>query len=222
MTGLRLAIASARSEPYAAAPTLVFRIVVDEPAGALVQAALLQCQVYIDVRRRTYSALEGERLNEIVGERTRRNDTMRPLLWATAPVVLSRRQSSMAADVPISCGYDFELASAKYFRMLEDGEVPLLFMFSGTIFRAGTSALQVSQLPWDTETRFRLPVRTWREAMEQHFGDSAWFRLSRSGFDALDRVRRRRGCSTWDQLVEALCAEGAEAEAGLQNRRDRL
>ena len=222
MTGLRLAIASARSEPHAAAPTLVFRIVVDEPAGALVQAALLQCQVYIDVRQRTYSALEGERLNEIIGERSRWNDTMRPLLWSTAPLVLSRRQGSMAVDVPISCSYDFGLASAKYFRALDDGEVPLLFMFSGTIFRAGTSALQVTQLPWDTETRFRLPVRIWREAIEQHFGGTAWLRLSRSGFDALDRVRRRRGCLTWDQLVEALCAEGAEVEAGPQTRRDRL
>ena len=163
MTGLRFAIASARTDPHTAAPTLVFRVIVEEPSGAFIQAALLRCQVYIDVRCRKYSGPEGDRLNEVLGERTRWNDTMRPLLWATVPIVLSRCEGTVDLDVPISCSYDFEVASGKYFRALDDGEVPLVFMFSGTIFAAAPSALQVTQVPWDTETRFRLPARTWRE-----------------------------------------------------------
>ena len=207
MMEVRFAVASVRAEPHAAAPTLVFRIRVEEPSGALIQAALLRCQVFIDVPRRKYSAVEGERLNEIVGEPARWSDTMRPLLWMTVPLVLPRCQGTADVDLPISCSYDFEVASSKYFRALDDGEVPLLFMFSGTIFAAGQSAMQVTQLPWDSEARFRLPVRTWRDAMAQHFGDSTWLRLERQSFDALDRVRRHGGYVTWDEVVEALCAE---------------
>src|SRR5262245_61772936 len=179
MMGVHFSIVSARSEPHAAAPTLVFRVRVEESSGVFIQAALLRCQVYIDVARRKYSMDEGARLNEIIGEPVRWSETMRPLLWTTVPLVLSRSHGTMDVDLPISCSYDFEVASSKYFRALDEGEVPLMFLFSGTMFSAGPSALQVGQVPWDSEARFRLPVRTWREAMEQHFGDSTWIRLQR-------------------------------------------
>ena len=207
MMEVRFTVASVHAEPHAAAPTLVFRVHVEEVSGAFIQAALLRCQVFIDVPRRKYSTVEGERLNEIVGEPARWSDTMRPLLWTTVPLVLSRCQGTVDVELPISCSYDFEVASSKYFRALDEGEVPLLFLFSGTIFAAGPSALQVAQLPWDSEARFRLPVRTWRDAMEQHFGDSTWLRLDRQSFDTLDRVRRHGGFVTWDEVIEALCAE---------------
>ena len=224
MRGLRVAIASVRSEPNAASPTLVFRVLVEEPSEAFVQAALLRCQVYIDIDNRTYSGAESERLKELLGEPAR-SVHMRPLLWTTVPVVLSRCEGTVNLDVSISCSYDFEVSSGKYFRALEEGEIPLLFMFSGTIFAAESSALPVTQVAWDTDTRFRLPVRIWCEAMEQHFGDDTWVRLSRHGFDALDHVRRRRGFTTWDEVVEELCAPNVEAApaknmpAGLRGRR---
>jgi hypothetical protein len=207
MTAVRFAIASVRSDPHAATPTLVFRVVAEEPSGAPIQAALLRCEVYIDVRHRRYSVTEGERLCEVVGDRASWKDTMRPLLWATVPIVLSCCHGTVDLDVPIACTHDLEVASAKYLRALEDGEIPLVFMFSGTIFYAERSAVGVCQLPPDTETSFRLPVDSWREAMRQHFGDSTWIRLDRQGFDALDRVRRLRGFVTWNQVVEAVCAE---------------
>ena len=137
MMDVHFTIASARTEPHAALPTLVFRVHVEESSGALIQAALLRCHIYIDVRRRRYSSAEGERLNEIVGEPPRWNDTVRPLLWATVPLVLSRSQGTLDVDLPISCSYDFEVASAKYLRALNEGQVPLLFLFSGTVFEIG-------------------------------------------------------------------------------------
>ena len=207
MTGIAFSIASVRTEPHAAAPTVVFRVVVEDASGRPIQAALLRCQVYIEMRRRRYSTVEGERLSEIVAEPARWNETMRPLLWATVPLVLSRCEGRAEVDLPIACSYDFEVASTKYFHALDDGEVPLTFMFSGTLFAAGPSALQVTQVPWDTEARFRLPVRTWQEALKQHFGDSTWIRLGSQSFEALDRVRRSRGLMTWDQVVDALCAD---------------
>jgi len=211
MMDVHFMVASARAEPRSAAPTVVFQVRIEESSEAVIQAALLRCRVYIDMRRRRYSTAEGERLNEIVGEPARWNDTMRPLLWATAPLVLSRYQGTLDVDLPISCSYDFEVASAKYFRALDEGEVPLLFMFSGTVFGVGSPGLQVAQVSCDSEARFRLPVSTWREAMGQHFGDSTWIRLHRESFDTLDRARRDRGFTTWDQIVEALCADNRVA-----------
>jgi hypothetical protein len=34
--------------------------------------------------------------------------------------------------MPVTCTYDLEVVAAKYFYALEDGEVPLEFLFSGT------------------------------------------------------------------------------------------
>ena len=39
-------------------------------------------------------------------------------------------------DLPVACTYDFEVAAAKYLHALGDGEVPLLLLFSGTVFVA--------------------------------------------------------------------------------------
>ena len=113
MMEVRFTVASVRAEPHAAAPTLVFRIHVEEASGALIQAALLRCQVLIDVPRRKYSAVEGERLNEIVGEPARWIDTMRPLLWMTVPLVLPRCQGTADVDLPISCRSTSALLAAR-------------------------------------------------------------------------------------------------------------
>jgi hypothetical protein len=207
MIDINFSIASVRAEPHAAAPTLVFGVAFQETAGTAIHAGLLRCQVYIEVRRRRYSPVEGERLSELVGERPRWNETMHPLLWTTVPFVLPRCEGSAQVELPVACTYDFEVASTKYFHALDGDEVPLLFMFSGTIFAAGPSGVQAAQVPWEKEARFRLPVRVWRDAMDQHFGDATWIRLSRESLDALDRVRRQRGLLTWDQLVQALCAQ---------------
>ena len=62
------------------------------------------------------------------------------------------------------CSSDFSLAATKYFAALDDGDVPLCFLFSGTVFyEAGDAALQVAQIPWDKEAVFRLPAATWRD-----------------------------------------------------------
>ena len=42
-------------------------------------------------------------------------------------------EGTTVIDLPITCTYDFEVVAAKYLEALEDGEVPLLFLFSGTM-----------------------------------------------------------------------------------------
>ena len=61
-----------------------------------------------------------------------------------------------AARRRIRIGYhnhDFEL------RPWEDGEIPLEFLFGGTVFYAGAGGgLQVQPISWAAEARYRLPV----------------------------------------------------------------
>ena len=54
--------------------------------------------------------------------------------------------------LPLPCSFDFGLAATKYFDALEGGDIPLCFLFSGTIFYESPEAgLQVAQVPWEKE-----------------------------------------------------------------------
>ena len=96
------------------------------------------------------------------------------------------------------CSYDMEVLASKYFDALEDGEVPLEFLFSGTVFYAGAGGLlQIARISWEQEAEYRLPVSVWKETMEAHFRGTAWLRLGKERFDRLcafkSRRRSRRG-----------------------------
>ena len=101
--------------------------------------------------------------------------------------------------------YDLEVVAAKYFYALEDGEVSLEFLFSGTVFYAAEGGwLQTARISWEKEAEFRLPVSLWKEMMEQYFPNSAWIRLHRDAFDQLYDYKVRMGFPTWEAAVEAL------------------
>jgi hypothetical protein len=119
-------------------------------------------------------------------------------------------QTQTDIDLPLPCTYDFEVAAAKYLHALEDGEIPLVFLFSGTVFTRGTSGFAAEPIPWHLEASYRLPVRVWRELMDQYFPNSGWLRLSRSTLDALQKFRTDRALPTWDQAIEALLKEAGQ------------
>jgi len=97
------------------------------------------------------------------------------------------------------------VAATKYFAGLEDGEVPLYLLFSGTVFYEATDgALQVSQISWDKEAKYQLPVSVWQEMMNFYYPNSAWLSLRRDVFDRLSRYKMRRGIPTWEQALESL------------------
>jgi Family of unknown function (DUF6084) len=108
-----------------------------------------------------------------------------------------------AVDLPVHCAFDFNVAATKYFAGLEEGEVPLLLLFSGTIFyMAETGALQATQIPWEKEARYRLPVRIWREMMDIYYPNCAWLCLRRDVFDRLYRYKARQRIPTFEQALE--------------------
>jgi hypothetical protein len=213
MPELSFAVVGARAEPYAAVPTLSFQLRLEEESGLPIHTIALRCQIQIEAQRRHYSAPERERLLELFGEPKRWGETLRPLLWTQASLMVSGFTGSTEVSLPLICTYDFEVIAAKYMQALDEGEIPLLFMFNGTVFaKGGANGVAIQPVPWEKEASFRLPVRVWREVMDRYFPGSAWIRLGRESFDALHRFKGRRALPTWDDAVAALL--GAAGEEG--------
>ena len=115
-------------------------------------------------QRRRYAADEEARLLELFGETPRWGDTLKPFLWTHVSTMVVGFTGGTDVELHVPCTYDLDVAAAKYFHALDDGEIPLILLFSGTVFAKGDGgALRVTQIPWDREARLRLPVQTWRE-----------------------------------------------------------
>ncbi len=198
------------AEPYAITPTLMFNLRIAEVTGATIEAIALRVQIRIEAQRRRYAPEEADRLLEIFGETTRWGDTLKPLHFANLTLMAPRFTGSIETELAVPCTYDFEVASTKYFHALEDGEIPLLFLFSGTVFMKSENGFSVTQVPWNKEASFRLPARVWREAMDASFPGSGWVRLRRETIDALQRFKARQAMTSWDQALTALLARGGE------------
>jgi len=206
MPDLTFQVYEAEAEPYAAAPLLVFKLGVanadpDEP----IHTVALRCQIQIEATRRRYSAEEQERLHDLFGEPERWSQTLRTMLWTHTSVIITQFTGSAVVDLPVPCTFDFNVAATKYFAGLEGGEIPLCLQFSGTVFyEAEDGALQVAQIPWSKEARYRLPVRAWQDMMDIYYPNGAWLRLRRDVFDRLHQFKMRRGLPTWEQTLESL------------------
>jgi hypothetical protein len=213
MADLSFQVAGARAEPYAAVPTLVFALRIEETTGTPIQAIALRCQIQIEPNRRAHSGEEQSRLLEMFGKPGRWADTVKPLLWTHATLMVNSFTGATTVDLPMTCTYDFEVTAAKYFAALDDGEIPLLLLFSGTVFTTGgSSGFMVERVPWEKEAAFRLPVRLWREVMDRYFPGSAWIRLRRESLDALQRFKAEHALPTWDDALAALLANAPTLE----------
>jgi Family of unknown function (DUF6084) len=198
-------VAGAEVQEFAAVPSLLFKLRVENLEEEPIRSLSLNTQIRIAATQRHYDSAEQERLLELFGEPSRWKDTLRSLLWTHTVLQVPAFSGSTVADMPVSCTYDLEVVAAKYFYALEDGEVPLEFLFSGTVFYAGADGrLQVERISWEKEAEFRLPVRLWKEMMDHYFPNSAWIRLRRDAFDRLYDYKVRKGLPTWEAAVEAL------------------
>jgi hypothetical protein len=218
MLDLDFAVDKAEPVPFAAAPQLAFKLRVRAAAAggepAAVHTVVLRCQIRIEPGRRRYVAPEQERLRDLFDTPDRWGQTLRALLWTHTSAVLPPFTGETVVDLPVPCTYDFNIAATRYFYALEDGEVPLVLLFSGTIFHEGEDgALQVSPISWEKEASFRLPVRVWQEMMELYYPNSAWLCLRRDVFERLYRYKRLRGLPTWEQALEGLLSAAGERVA---------
>lgn len=216
MPDLSFEIIGAEAVAFSTLPMLNFKLrIINANKEEQIQNVNLKCQIMLAVTQRRYNADEKAKLHELFGEPERWSKTLRTFLWTHVTTVVPRFTGSTDVDLPVPCLYDFEVVSTKYFNALEDGEIPLTFLFSGTVFYEGeTGNLQIGQISWSKEATYRLPVALWKEVIDIHFPNTAWIRLPKDVFDQLYQYKITHGLITWEQvLVHLLRASGEEVKS---------
>ncbi len=205
MPELSFAVDGATAAPYAAVPTLAFKVRITNATDEPVEAVSLQCQIRIEASRRTYGAEEKRDLADLFGSPERFRETVRSFLWTHAATQVRGFTGRTTVDLPVACTFDFEVISTKYLHALETGDVPLLLLFSGTVFfRNDEGALQVAQISWDSEVSYRMPIEAWQDVMRMYYPNSAWLYLQREAFERLYRFKVENGIPTWERVIERL------------------
>ena len=206
MPDLSFEVISAEVAAYSVLPTLIFKMrIVNANEEEQIHNVSLKCQIMLSATQRRYNAEEKAKLQELFGQPEQWSKTVRTFLWTHVTTVVPRFSGSTIVDLPVPCTYDLEVVSTKYFNALEDGEIPLTFLLSGTIFYEGEAGnLQIGQISWAKEATYRLPVALWKDVIETHFPNSAWIRLHKDVFDQLYQYKATHGLPTWEEVVVQL------------------
>lgn len=206
MPDLSFQVPGAEAVPFAAAPQISFQLRVENAVpGESIHTIALRAQIQIDATRRRYTPEEKGNLLDLFGEPDRWSRTLRSMLWTHASTVISSFKGSTSAELQVPCTFDFNVAATKYFHGVTDGDIPLTFLFSGTVFYAAQEGnLRVTPIPWDREAKFRLPVQVWRDMMELYYPNSAWLALRKDVFERLYQYKMSKGIPTWEEAVGGL------------------
>lgn len=217
MPDLNFQITGVKPAERGVTPLLHFSLdVSNTPPEQTIHSVILQAQIQIEAPRRSYNHGEKDRLYELFGPPEQWGQTLRTRLWTHAATNVRGFTGSTEAVLPVTCTYDFNVSTTKYFYALDEGDVPLLFLFSGTIFYAAeTGQMQVQPISWSKECSYRMPVALWQDMMEHHYPNSAWLTLPRDVFERLYAYRRRHGLPTWEQTIESLLPALTTEEVGL-------
>jgi hypothetical protein len=214
MAELTFGCTEAHAARYAATPTLSFMLTVTESTGVRVHAIALRCQIRIEPHRRRYSPDEARRLNDLFGDTSRWAETVKPIQLATVTTMVPGFTSVIETELQVPCTYDLEVASARYLQALDDGTIPLLLLFSGTVFIAHGDTFSVELIPWSAEASYRMPAAVWQDVVNDHFPGSAWLRCTRETLDALSAFKATHALPTWDATLSALLTAAGEVGAG--------
>jgi hypothetical protein len=190
-----------------AVPTLRFAVGI-ESGGADVRSIGLNVQLRIAATQRAYSDRDEDNLAELFGRREQWKSSLRSLHWTNVALQVGPFAGHTTVELPVTCSYDLEVTGTRYLHALEDGEIPLEFLFGGTVFYAGPGgALQVQPISWAAEAQYRLPVAVWREMMDRFFPGEAWLRVRRDVFERLHAYRGRHALLSWEDTFDSLLRE---------------
>lgn len=138
---------------------------------------------------------------------------MKPLHWTNLVVKVPPFTDETTVELSLPCSLDFDVAANKYFYGLDTGSIDVAVMFSGTIFYTGENgAVQISQIPWDREAHFKLPVEAWKAAIDAHYPDTTWLRLPRDTFDRLYRYKVAQSIPFWADVLDRLLDQAEQTE----------
>ena len=210
MPAPRFEITHAAHLAFAASPTMVFQAIATEPGDHDIQSLALSVQVMIEPAKRGYDPDTRGRLVELFGPPARWAASTQGLQWGQVAVTVRGFRDSTTFAIELPCTYDLEVATAKYFHALSDGEVPLGFHFSGQVFyREGGGRLQVAPVPWSRTAQFRMPIGAWRAMIAEHYPGGGWIRLADDTLCTLNERRAARGLPTFDACVKELLSQEA-------------
>ncbi len=126
---------SAEACPFAAAPTIAFRLTLTNATPSqIIRVSLSAPRSMIEAPKPPLRRDERERLRDLFGEPAAGPDAAP---YALDPHLQPRPglfRSSIDVDLPVACTFDFNVAAAKYFHALERGMCRSFFQFSGTMF----------------------------------------------------------------------------------------
>jgi hypothetical protein len=202
------------AERFSVTPRLTARIGVVTDSTEPIQAIALQCQVRIEPVRRPYSDAEADGLTDLFGPRERWATTQHTFLWQHCTAMVQGFVGTTIVSMPLECTYDFEVTASKYLHALRDGTVPLLFLFSGTIFVPGERGFSVQRVSWECEARHDMPVSVWHELIRMHYPNTGWVRLGHDTVAALADYRSARGMLDFEDAVSTLLAASSEGRSG--------
>ena len=155
MVELNFQVESVEPVVHAASLQLAFRLTIIETAATAIQSVLLKCQIRIEPTRKRDQAENPERLWDMFGPPDQWGKTMRSMLWTHAQEFVPAFTNSTTIDLVVPCTFDFNVATTKYFAAIEEGEIPLCFLFSGTIFYQSEDGLQVAPISLEKQATFR-------------------------------------------------------------------
>jgi hypothetical protein len=202
------AVTGAAHLAYAATPTMVFTATASDPTGHQIQSIALTAQVMIEPAKRGYDPATRQRLAELFGAPASWTPSTQGLAWTRVSAVIPAFIGATRFSLEVPCTYDLEVASAKYFYALADGEVPLSFHFNGTVFYHGEGgSLQVVPVPWSASAQFGMQVAAWRAMIAEHYPGGGWIRIGDETLAALNSHRAGRGLPSFDAAVRELLGD---------------
>lgn len=200
--------------PRSVEPTLGFRGRITDASERPVYTIALTATVMIEPGKRSYEEGEREKLLELFGTPERWAATTGGFRWAHTQTMVHgfTGEGEFGLQVPVS--YDLEVASAKYFGAIEDGDVPLRFHFNGSIFyERADGKVQIVPVPWDRSERFQMPIAAWQRLSSEHHPYRGWVPLHTETVARLEQLKARMGAPTFDDCV-ARILEAAEVGEG--------
>ncbi|SCK52105.1 DUF6084 family protein [Streptomyces sp. WMMB 322] len=212
---LDFTVTGARPMADAAVPTLVFRLALARSGGGRVRSVSLNTDVRIAVARRRYDRADRLVMARLFGQPEQWATSMHPLTWARISTVVPPFDERAESDLPVPCSRDMELAVTSYFHGVRDGEIPLEFLFSGTVFHDGPDGrLRTAQISWTKDAAFRLPAALWHEVTGRYDGGTNWLPLSPGTYGELTAHRDRHALTSWDETVSDLLSRAGNTAGG--------
>jgi hypothetical protein len=214
VSNLTFTVVDVVAEQFSVTPRLTARIGITaggpDSDTEPIQAIALRCQIRIEPLRRPYSDEEAAGLLDLFGPRERWVNTQRTFLWQHSTAMVQGFTGVTEVSLPLECTYDFEFAASKYLHALRDGAVPLLFLFSGTVFVSGERGFSVRQVSWECEAQYEMPVAVWNDLVRIHYPNAGWVRLGHDTVSALAAYKSARGMLDFEDAVTTLLAEAPQ------------